>query len=363
MKAAVLYDVATPLAIEELTLLPPKAGEVRVRYVASGVCHSDLHYIKGDRPYPKPVVLGHEGAGIVEEVGAGVTYAKPGDHVILSFVPACGRCTYCVEGRPNMCAVRYSLNGNLPDGSTRLRKGIQEIKHFACMSSFAEYGIVPEGSLVKVPERMPLDKAALVGCCVTTGVGAALWTAKVEPGSSVVVIGCGGVGLNVIQVAALAGAEQVIAVDVLPNKLEYAKQFGATMTINARDADPVEAVRELTGGEGADYAFEVIGLTQTAQQALLCTRRGGKAVIVGVIRHGEQLSIDPDFLHQDRVLMGCTYGSANMRAAMPKLVDLYLAKKLRLDELVSRTYRLDEINTAFEALERGEVARSIIRYT
>jgi S-(hydroxymethyl)glutathione dehydrogenase/alcohol dehydrogenase len=331
MKAAVLYDVGTPLAIEDLTLLPPKEGEVRVRYVASGVCHSDLHYIKGDRPYPKPVVLGHEGAGIVEEVGPGVSYAKPGDHVILSFVPACGRCTYCVEGRPNMCSVRYSLNGNLPDGSTRLRKGSQEIKHFACMSSFA-------------------------------GVGAALWTAKVEPGSSVVVIGCGGVGLNVIQGAALAGAEQIIAVDVLPNKLDYAKQFGATMTINARDADPVEAVRELTGGEGADYAFEVIGLTQTAQQALLCTRRGGKAVIVGVIRHGEQLTIDPDFLHQDRVLMGCTYGSANMRAAMPKLVDLYLAKKLKLDELVSRTYRLDEINTAFDALEKGEVARSIIRY-
>jgi len=155
MKAAVLYDVAKPLVIEELTLLPPKDGEVRVRYVASGVCHSDLHYIKGDRPYPKPVVLGHEGAGIVEEVGPGVSYAKPGDHVILSFVPACGRCTYCIEGRPNMCAVRYSLNGNLPDGSTRLRKGTQEIKHFACMSSFAEYGVVPEGSLVKIPDRMP----------------------------------------------------------------------------------------------------------------------------------------------------------------------------------------------------------------
>ena len=171
MKAAVLYDVGTPLAIEDLTLLAPKDGEVRVRYVASGVCHSDLHYIKGDRPYPKPVVLGHEGAGIVEEVGPGVSYAKPGDHVILSFVPACGRCTYCVEGRPNMCAVRYSLNGNLPDGSTRLRKGTQEIKHFACMSSFAEYGVVPEGSLVKIPDHMPLDKAALVGCCVTTGRG------------------------------------------------------------------------------------------------------------------------------------------------------------------------------------------------
>ena len=362
MRAAVLYEVGGPLAIEELTLLPPKEGEVRVRFAASGVCHSDLHYIKGDRPYPKPVVLGHEGAGIVEEVGPGVTRAQAGDHVILSFVPACGRCKDCVNGRPNLCGVRYRLNGNLPDGTTRLRKGSQEIKHFACVSSFGEQAIVPEGSLVPIPDNIPLDKAALVGCCVTTGVGAALWTARVEPGSSVVVIGCGGVGLNVIQGAALAGAEQIIAVDVLPNKLQYAREFGATLAINARDADPVEAVRDLTGGEGVDYAFEVIGLTQTAQQALLCTRRGGKAIIVGVIRHGEQLTIDPDFLHQDRMLLGCTYGSANMHAAMPKIVDLYLAKKLKLDELVSRTYRLDEINAAFAALEQGEVARSIIRY-
>jgi len=362
MKAAVLYEGGQSLAIEELTLLPPREGEVRVRFAASGVCHSDLHYIKGDRLHPMPVVLGHEGAGVVEEVGPGVTYAKPGDHVILSFVPACGRCRDCVAGRPNLCAVRYRLNGNLPDGTTRLRKGDQEIKHFACVSSFAEYAIVPESALVQTPPEVPLDKAALVGCCVTTGVGAALWTARVEPGSSVVVIGCGGVGLNVIQGAALAGAERIIAVDVRPSKLEYAEEFGATHTINASNTDPVQAVRDLTSGEGADYAFEVIGLIKTAQQALQCTRRGGKAVIVGVIRHGEQLTIDPDFLHQDRVLMGCTYGSANMRAAMPKLVELYLAKKLKLDELVSRTYRLEDINAAFTALDQGEVARSIIRY-
>jgi NDMA-dependent alcohol dehydrogenase len=362
MKAAVLYEGAQSLAIEELTLLPPREGEVRVRFAASGVCHSDLHYIKGDRRHPTPVVLGHEGAGVVEEIGPGVTYAKPGDHVILSFVPACGRCRDCVAGRPNLCVVRYRLNGNLPDGTTRLRKGAQEIKHFACVSSFAEYAIVPESALVQTAPEVPLDKAALVGCCVTTGVGAALWTARVEPGSSVVVIGCGGVGLNVIQGAALAGAERIIAVDVLPSKLEYAEAFGATHTINASNTDPVQAVHDLTSGAGADYAFEAIGLTKTAQQALQCTRRGGKAVIVGVIRHGEQLTIDPDFLHQDRVLMGCTYGSANMRAAMPKLVELYLARKLKLDELVSRTYRLEDINTAFAALDQGEVARSIIRY-
>jgi NDMA-dependent alcohol dehydrogenase len=362
MKAAVLYAAGQPLAIEELSLLPPKAGEVRVRFAASGVCHSDLHYIKGDRLHPMPVVLGHEGAGVVEEVGPGVSHARVGDHVILSFVPACGQCSYCINGQPNLCSVRYRLRGTLPDGTTRLRKENQEIKHFAGVSSFAEYGIVTETSLVPIPAEMPLDKAALVGCCVTTGVGAALWTAGVEPGSSVTVIGCGGVGLNVIQGAALAGAERIIAVDVVPSKLEYAEEFGATHTVNAREVDPVQAVRDLTKGEGSDYAFEVIGLIQTAQQALLCTRRGGKAVIVGVTPHGAQLTIDPDFLHQDRVLMGCTYGSANMRAAMPKLVDLYMAKKLKLDELVSRTYPLQEIKTAFEALEQGEVARSIIRY-
>ena len=362
MQGAVLYGAHQPLVVEELHLLPPQVGEVRVRFGASGVCHSDLHYIKGDRVCPMPVVLGHEGAGVVEEVGSGVTYVKPGDHVILSLVPACGHCTDCVAGRSNLCEVRYTLNGNLPNGTTRLRKGDQEIKHFAAVSSFAEYGVVPEGSLVRIDSDMPLAQAALIGCCVTTGVGAALWTAKVQPGTSVVVIGCGGVGLNIIQGAALAGAERIIAVDTLPSKLEYAEVFGATHRVNASEVDPVLAVRELTKGHGADYAFEAIGLTETSVQALQCTRRGGKAIIVGVIRHGAQLTIDPDFLHQDRQLLGCTYGSAHMRAGMPQLVDLYRAKKLKLDELVSRTYRLEEINTAFAALEQGEVARSIIAY-
>ncbi|MGQ4810264.1 NDMA-dependent alcohol dehydrogenase [Candidatus Entotheonellaceae bacterium PAL068K] len=363
MQAAVLYEADQPLAIEELTLLPPKTGEVRVRYAASGVCHSDLHYIKGDRICPMPVVMGHEGAGVVEEVGPGVTYVAPGDHVILSLVPACGRCEDCVAGRPNLCVVRYTLDGNLPDGTTRLRKGAQEIKHFACVSSFAEYGVVPEGSLVKIDADVPLDKGALIGCCVTTGVGAALWTAQVQPGTSVVVIGCGGVGLNIIQGAVLAGAERIIAVDTLPSKLEYAEVFGATHTVNASESDPVEAVRDLTKGRGTDYAFEAIGLTHTSVQALQCTRRGGKAVIVGVIRHGAELTINPDFLHQDRQLLGCTYGSANMRAGMPQLVELYRAKKLKLDELVSRVYRLEGINDAFVALDQGEVARSIISYS
>jgi S-(hydroxymethyl)glutathione dehydrogenase/alcohol dehydrogenase len=207
-----------------------------------------------------------------------------------------------------------------------------------------------------------MAQAALIGCCVTTGVGAALWTAKVQPGTSVVVIGCGGVGLNVIQGAALAGAERIIAVDTMPSKLEYAEVFGATHRVNASEVDPVQAVRDLTHGHGADYAFEAIGLTATSVQALQCTRRGGKAIIVGVIRQGAQLTIDPDFLHQDRQLLGCTYGSANMRAGMPQLVDLYRAKKLKLDELVSRTYGLEDINAAFAALEQGEVARSIIAY-
>src|SRR2546423_6404814 len=224
MQGAVLYGAHQPLVIEELHLLPPQAGEVRVRFGASGVCHSDLHYIKGDRICPMPVVLGHEGAGVVEEVGPGVTYVKPGDHVIRSLVPACGRCADCVAGRPNLCEVRYTLNGNLPDGTTRLRKGDQEIKHFASVSSFAEYGVVPEGSLVRIDPDMPLGQAALIGCCVTTGVGAAVWTAKVPPGTSVVGDGRGGGGLKINQGAAPAGAERIIAAGTVPGQLDYAER-------------------------------------------------------------------------------------------------------------------------------------------
>ncbi len=362
MKAAVLYEKFQPLAVEDLHLEGPRRREVLVKITASGVCHSDLHYIKGDRDHPLPVVLGHEGAGVVEEIGADVTYAAPGDHVVLSFVPTCGNCSFCVKGRQNLCVARGQLRGNLLDGTKRLRKGGQEIAHFNGLSTFGEYAVVPEDSLVKVREDAPLDKVALIGCGVPTGVGAVIHTAKVQPGSTVVVIGAGGVGLNVVQGAALAGAEAIIAVDIHGPKLEHSLEFGATHLVNAATEDVIDRVLDITRGEMADYAFEVIGSTDAIIQALHTTKRGGATVAVGVAPTGATLTIDPDFLHQDRVLMGCTYGSCYPRADMPMLIDLYMAKKLKLDELISRTYALEDINTAFDALDRGEVARSIIRY-
>ncbi|MBM11200.1 MAG: alcohol dehydrogenase [Chloroflexi bacterium] len=362
MKAAVLYEAFQPLAVEELELEGPREHEVLVKMTASGVCHSDLHYMKGDREHPLPVVLGHEGAGIVEETGPGVTYAQPGDHVVLSFVPTCGKCSFCIKGRQNLCDARYGLRGSMQDGTTRLRKGSQEIHHFNGLSTFGEYAVVPEDSLVKIREDAPLDRVALIGCGVPTGVGAVINTAKVKPGSSVVIIGCGGVGLNVVQGAVLAGAEAIIAVDIHGDKLEHALQFGATHLVNAASEDVMEKVRDVTRGEMADYAFEVIGSTDAINQAMLTTKRGGTTVAVGVAPAGAELKIDPDFLHLDRVLMGCTYGSCYPRADMPMLIDLYMARRLKLDELITATFKLDDINTAFEDLDQGELARGIIRY-
>ncbi len=363
MKAAVLYEKQKPLIVEELTLEGPHQREVLVKLAASGVCHSDLHYIKGDRPHLVPTVLGHEGAGTVEEVGPGVTYAKPGDHVVLSFVPTCGRCSYCLDGRHNLCNARGELRGGtLLDGTGRLRLGQQEIYHHNGLSTFAEYAVVPEDNLVLVRDDAPLDKLVLIGCGVSTGVGAAIHTAKVRPGSKVVVIGAGGVGLNVIQGAALAGAEMIIAVDIHGPKLELSLEFGATHLINAATDDVTDRVRDITNGEMVDYAFEVIGTAGTVGQALHSTRKGGVTVVVGNPPSGTQFTVDPDFLHMDRVLMGCTYGSCYPRADIPRFVDLYLAGKLKLDELISRTFTLEEINTAFDLLDRGELARSIIRY-
>ena len=288
MKAAVLYGKHQPLKVEDVTLDSPRPREALVKLTASGVCHSDLHYIKGDREHPMPVVLGHEGSGIVEEVGPDVTYAKPGDHVVLSFVPTCGRCSYCLGGRYNLCDARRRLGGGLGDGTKRLRKGDLEINHFNGVSSFAEYAVVPEDSLVLVREDAPLDKLALIGCGVPTGVGAAIHTAKVQPGSRVVVIGVGGVGLNVVQGAALAGAETIIAVDIRGSKLEHALEFGATHLVNAGTEDVTERVRDITRGEMADYAFEVIGSVDAINQALHTTRRGGVTVAVGRCAHGCQ---------------------------------------------------------------------------
>lgn len=362
-KAAVLYEYENPLSVEDVNVLDPKQGEVLVRLVASGVCHSDLHVIDGLLRIPLPIILGHEGAGVVEAVGPGVTTVKPGDHVVISWVPNCGRCHYCTIGRPNLCIDRPGLDGFMGDGTTRFRsQNEQEIRHFASASTFSAYTVVQEEGCVKIREDAPLDKACLVGCGVMTGVGAAINTAKVRPGSSCVVIGCGGVGLNAVQGCAIAGADKIIAVDINPLKLEFAKTFGATHTINGREENVVERVKELTGGLGAEYSFEVISTVPTIRQAWDCLRPGGTCVVVGIAPPGSEVNIPVIDLFSEKVLTGSVYGGARMRVDIPMLVDMYMDGKLKIDELISRTMPLDGINDAFNLLKKGEVARSVILY-
>jgi S-(hydroxymethyl)glutathione dehydrogenase/alcohol dehydrogenase len=313
-------------------------------------------------PIPPPAILGHEGAGIVEEVGKAVTDLKPGDHVVLSWVENCGKCAFCIGGRPHLCdtGIRNAMAGL---EAVYEKDGI-DIVRMAGVGSFASTTIVRQTACVKVPDDVPLDRACLVGCGVMTGVGAAINTAKVQPGDTVAVFGCGGVGLNVIQGAALSGASRIIAVDLVDSKLRLAKEFGATDTVNAKTVgDPVDAVRSLTGGIGVDFAFEVIGVPAVIQQAFHSTKRGGKAVIVGVPRMGEEVGIQGFSLAlEEKSLVGSLYGSGNVRRDFARLIDLYMQKKLKIDELISRRIKLEQVNEAFEAMEKGEVARSVIVY-
>lgn len=363
MKAAVLYAPQTPLVIEDLHLDPPKAGEVRVRVAANGVCHSDLHVMTGAMRMPLPIVLGHEGAGIVLEVGPGVTSVREGDHVVLCFQPVCGVCHTCTQGRPNLCETRPKALGVLMDETTRLRKSDQEVFHFAYTASFAEETVVPESCAIKIRPDIPLDRACFVGCGVMTGVGAAINTAKVQPGSSVAVIGCGGVGLNVLQGAALAGARQVIAIDVLDNKLEFARVFGATHLVNASTDDAVKAVQDLTHGRGVDYAFEVISTAKTIETAFRMTARGGVCTIVGIAPEGARISLNPNiFTMMEKTLQGSYYGSTRPRIDMPRLLEMYMDGKLKIDELVSHTFSLAQVNEAYAALQAGGVARSVVKF-
>lgn len=359
-KAAVLYQPNTPLVIEELDLQEPGDGEVLVKISAAGVCHSDYHVMKGEWSSPLPVVLGHEGAGIVERIGTGVKNVKVGDHVILNFRPNCGWCGHCVRGQPVLCNGSATPRNEMFAGGSRMSLRGETVHHFARTSCFSEYAVVQESGAVPVRHDMPLDKAALIGCSVMTGVGAVINTARVEPGSSVVVLGCGGVGLNCVQGALLAGADKIIAVDIKQNKLDYAREFGATDVINSSNQDPIAAIHELTGG-GADFAFEALGRAETIEQAYESIRPGGKAVVVGMAPEEDKIAINALSLpRNEKILMGSYYGSARPWIDLPRLVDLYLAKRLRVDELVTRTYSLDEINVAYEALAQGDVARSII---
>jgi S-(hydroxymethyl)glutathione dehydrogenase / alcohol dehydrogenase len=361
MKAAVLYEANTPLQVLDLEQEGPRSGEARVRVMASGVCHSDWHVINGDWQLPLPMVLGHEAAGIVEEIGPQVANVRPGDHIIFSFRPHCGRCFYCSTGRSVLCDGHTSPRWGMLDGTLRLRHDGQEIYQMARIGTFAESVVCPAEMLVPIRKEMPWAQASLVGCSVPTGVGAVTNAAHVEAGSSVLVIGCGGVGLNVVQGARLAGASKIIACDLLDNKLEFAQEFGATHTLNAKRDEVVKRARELTDGRGVDYAFDAIGGEATTLQIVEAVRPGGTAVIVGMAAMSVRAPVAPYFMAlQEKTLKGTIYGSVRPNIDIPRLVDLYLDGRLKLDQLISQTYSLDQINEGFDALRSGQVARGVV---
>ena len=357
MKAAVLRQVNTPMAIEDVTVDKPQPREVLVRTVAAGVCHSDMHFYNGTYPGQLPMVLGHESAGIVEAVGDAVTYVKPGDHVITCLSAFCGHCEYCLTGRMSLCQEPEVRRGK--DDAPRLHDDHGSLGQFANLSSFAEQMLVHEHALVKIREDMPLDRAALIGCGVTTGVGAAIHTAAVAPGSNVAVIGCGGVGLSCVNGAAIAGAGRIVAVDKVASKLELARKFGATDVVDANAGDVVEQVKDLTDG-GVHYSFEAIGLKVTAEQAFGMLRAGGVATVIGMIPPGAMVSLHgPEFLMEKKI-QGSMMGSNRFRVDMPRFVDFYLQGKLHLDDMISSRIALQDVTDALLALETGEVARSVI---
>jgi S-(hydroxymethyl)glutathione dehydrogenase/alcohol dehydrogenase len=360
MRAAVLYEFNAPLVVEELELDPPKAGEVLVRMAASGVCHSDLHVVQGIHPTALPAVLGHEGAGVVEAVGPEVAGLAPGDHVMLSWLPYCGRCRHCVRGRPNRCENVAWYDSTMEDGTCRFHLDGRPIHHYNT-SSFAERSVVPARTAIRVDPALPLTELALMGCAVMTGVGAVLNTARVRPGDSVAVVGCGGVGLNVVQGARIAGATTIVAVDTVPAKLELARELGATHTVDAAAGDPVEAVLELVAG-GVDHAFEALGRPETIETTLRLTGRGGQAVLIGMAPPEARVPLDALTLTlEERCVRGCWYGSCVPLRDFPLLVELYRDGRLHLDSLIA-TCSLDDVNDAFRRMEAGETARSVIVY-
>jgi S-(hydroxymethyl)glutathione dehydrogenase / alcohol dehydrogenase len=361
-RAALFYQPHTPFAVETLDLAPPQAGEVLVRIAAAGVCHSDWHLMTGATLHPAPVVPGHEGSGVVLEVGPGVSRLKPGDHVALNWAPSCGHCFYCLNERPNLCEAYLGplWAGTMMDGKTRLSRGGEPVYHFSCLSCFAEYAVVPQESCVALPKEVPLEIAALIGCAVTTGVGAILNTAAVKPGSSVAVFGAGGVGLTTIMGARLAGANRIIAVDRSQAKCDLALSVGATDAVLA-GPDANDTIRRLTHGRGADYVFEVVGLPEVQEQCLDAARRGGVVVLIGVSPMGSSTNLPGAVItRQEKTIMGCYYGTANPARDFPLYAELYLNGRLDLDRLISRKYRLDQINEAYAALLGGEVARGVI---
>jgi len=359
VRAAVLEQIPGDLVIDDVAIGSVGPHEVLVQTAAAGLCHSDLHFMEGKYPHPTPVVMGHESAGVVEAVGSQVSYVQPGDHVISCISGFCGACRWCLSGRPNLCDKVGLTRG--PGDEPRLRRGDEMVSQFADLSSFAEQLLVHENLLVKIRPDMPLDKAALIGCGVTTGVGAVLNTAQVRPGEVVAVVGCGGVGLNAVQAAALVGAGRVIAIDPIDWKRDLAVRFGATDVVDASAVDPVLAVLEMTGG-GVDHAFEAIGLAATARQSWDMLAKGGTATIIGMIPVGTKIELHgPDFLFE-RKIQGSNMGSNRFRVDMPRFVDFYLNGKLHLDDMISGRIKLKDVNDAMNALKKGEVARSVIMF-
>ncbi len=366
-RAAVAWEAGKPLEITEIDVEGPRAGEVLVRIVATGVCHTDAFTLSGADPEGLfPAVLGHEGGGIVEEVGAGVTTVKPGDHVIPLYTPECGECSFCTSGKTNLCqAIRVTQGqGLMPDGSSRFSRNGSQIYHYMGTSTFSEYTVLPEIALAKVNPAAPLDKICLLGCGITTGIGAVLNTAKVEPGASVAVFGLGGIGLSVIQGAVMAGAGQIIAIDINPDKFEMARALGATDCINPREHDaPIqEVIVDYTSG-GVDYSFECIGNVDLMRSALECCHKGwGESIIIGVAGAGQEISTRPFQLVTGRVWRGTAFGGVKGRTQLPGMVEQYLGGKIKVDEMVTHTLPLDDINKAFDLMHEGKSIRSVIQF-
>lgn len=358
---AVVVDALNEFSVQEVQLDSPKAGEVRVKMVATGVCRSDWSVISGTIPMPLPAVIGHEGAGIITELGEGVDKFALGDHVVLSFIPECGECFYCKNGQAYLCASKNNAAGGMLDGTTRVHRGDEDIMVMTQLGCMAEECIAPAISCVKIDDEIPLNSAALIGCGVMTGVGAALNAANVKPGTTAVVFGCGGIGLSTIQGARIAGAENVVAVDTLPAKLDMAKTFGATHGCLLEDAN--EFILELTEGRGADYCFEAVGNTALMQLAEASTRPGGVCTVIGVGKMDEQFVLSPFMLPLSaKRIQGTMYGNCNPSTDFPKLFDYYKSGELDLDGMITKTYTIDEAPQAFADLTSGANARGVIIY-
>ena len=360
MKAAVLEAYGQPLNVTDIDIADPQSHEVRVAIRAAGVCHSDLSIAQGKVPYPTPCVLGHEGAGEVVQVGDGVTSVKPGDHVVLQWTPMCGNCFYCRRGQTHLCDATRAM-GMMDDGTSRLSKDGKLILHGINTACFAEEAILRDHAVVKIADDIPFEVAAVIGCGVLTGVGAAVNTAKVRPGEAVAVLGCGGVGINVIQGARLAGANPIIAIDTVQPKLDMAQRFGATHLVDASAGSAAAQVAELTGGRGADAAFEVVGVPALARQVFDMTRRGGRAVLVGMAGLTDEVTFPHMFLTLgEKNVLGCYYGSCDPKRDIPLFLDMWKAGKLDLEGLISQTSKLDDVNGAFEDMQAGKVIRTVL---